>query len=111
MLAENESRYDAEIAKRIHGGEAITAAEYIDLLRDRAAYIEAFAAETAGFDALLWPTVAIVPRRSKRSAADSEAYARINALVLRNTSAVNVLDGCALSLPLRAAGGARSTQW
>ena len=38
--------------------------------------------------------------------ADAELYARTNALVLRNTSAVNVLDGCALSLPLPAAGGA-----
>jgi aspartyl-tRNA(Asn)/glutamyl-tRNA(Gln) amidotransferase subunit A len=33
-------------------------------------------------------------------------YARINALVLRNTSAVNVVDGCALSLPVAARGGA-----
>jgi aspartyl-tRNA(Asn)/glutamyl-tRNA(Gln) amidotransferase subunit A len=106
MLAANEARYDAEIARRIHGGEAISAAEYIDLLRGRAAYIDAFVAETADFDALLWPTVAIVPPAIASLIGDPEAYARINALVLRNTSAVNVLDGCALSLPLPAAGGA-----
>ena len=35
MLAKDEARYDAEIAKRIRGGEGITAAEYIDLLRGR----------------------------------------------------------------------------
>ena len=50
--------------------------------------------------------MAIVPPAIETLTADSETYARINALVLRNTSAVNVLDGCALSLPLRAAGGA-----
>jgi aspartyl-tRNA(Asn)/glutamyl-tRNA(Gln) amidotransferase subunit A len=106
MLAENEARYDPEIARRIHGGEGITAAEYLDLLRGRTAYIEAFAAETIDYDALLWPTVAIVPPPIASLAADPEVYARVNALVLRNTSAVNALDGCALSLPLAAAGGA-----
>ena len=106
MLAANEARYDVEIARRIHGGEGITAADYIDLLRGRAAYIDAFAIESDGYDALLWPTVAIVPPPIAELVADAEAYARINALVLRNTSAVNVLDGCALSLPLAADGGA-----
>ena len=106
MLAADEARYDVEIARRIHGGETITAAEYIEVLRGRAAYIDAFAAETDGYDALLWPTVAIVPPPIAGLVADSEMYARVNALVLRNTSAVNMLDGCALSLPLRAAGDA-----
>jgi aspartyl-tRNA(Asn)/glutamyl-tRNA(Gln) amidotransferase subunit A len=106
MLAKDEARYDVEIARRIHGGEAITAAEYIDLLRGRTAYIDAFTLETDAYDALLWPTVAIVPPAIATLTGDAEAYARINALVLRNTSAVNVLDGCALSLPLAAAGGA-----
>jgi aspartyl-tRNA(Asn)/glutamyl-tRNA(Gln) amidotransferase subunit A len=106
MLAANEARYDVEIAKRIHGGEAITAAQYIDLMRGRAAYIDAFAAESDGYEALLWPTVAIVPPPIAELVADAQTYARINALVLRNTSAVNVLDGCALSLPVAAGGGA-----
>jgi aspartyl-tRNA(Asn)/glutamyl-tRNA(Gln) amidotransferase subunit A len=106
MLAQDEARYDPEIARRIHGGEAITAAEYIDLQRGRAAYIEAFGTETVDYDALLWPTVAIVPPPIASLTADAEVYARINALVLRNTSAVNVVDGCALSLPVAARGGA-----
>ena len=106
MLAADEARYDVEIARRIHGGEAITAAEYIDLLRGREAYIGAFASESDGYDALLWPTVAIAPPPIAALVADAEAYARVNALVLRNTSAVNVLDGCALTLPVAAAGGA-----
>jgi aspartyl-tRNA(Asn)/glutamyl-tRNA(Gln) amidotransferase subunit A len=105
MLAENEARYDVEIARRIHGGEGITAAEYIDLMRGRAAYIEAFGAESDGYDALLWPTVAIAPPAIAALASNAELYARVNALILRNTSAVNVLDGCALSLPLATAGG------
>jgi aspartyl-tRNA(Asn)/glutamyl-tRNA(Gln) amidotransferase subunit A len=34
---------------------------------------------------------------------DAEFF-RVNALLLRNTSAVNLLDGCALSLPCHTAG-------
>jgi aspartyl-tRNA(Asn)/glutamyl-tRNA(Gln) amidotransferase subunit A len=73
-------------------------------LRGRRAYIDAFAAESEGYDALLWPTVAIVPPPVAALLADDEAYGRTNLLVLRNTSAVNALDGCGLSLPLPTGG-------
>jgi len=91
MLAKDEARYDVEIARRIHGGEAITAAEYIDLLRGRTAYIDAFTLET---DPLR--TTRCSGRRSDRTARHCNAHRRRgsvrpdNALVLRNTSAVNV---------------------
>ena len=37
--------------------------------------------------------------RLQFGAARDEAFFRVNALLLRNTSVVNMLDGCALSLP------------
>ena len=46
------------------------------------------------------PTIASVAPGSAR---DAEFF-RINALLLRNSSVVNVLDGCALSLPCHQAG-------
>ena len=33
---------------------------------------------------------------------DDEAFFRVNALLLRNTAVVNMLDGCAISLPCHA---------
>jgi amidase/aspartyl-tRNA(Asn)/glutamyl-tRNA(Gln) amidotransferase subunit A len=68
-----------------------------------------------GFDALLSPTVPIVApaiaelapadgRDPAQDAARDEAFFRINALLLRNPSAVNMLDGCAISLPCHAPG-------
>ena len=33
-----------------------------------------------------------------------EAFFRINALLLRNTSVINMLDGCAISIPCHASG-------
>jgi aspartyl-tRNA(Asn)/glutamyl-tRNA(Gln) amidotransferase subunit A len=106
MLASDEAAYDPEIAKRLLTGAAIDAGTYIDLMRARDSYIAAVAAETDGYDALLWPTVAIVPPPIASLEADTALYGRINLLVLRNTSAVNIADGCALSLPMPAAGGA-----
>jgi aspartyl-tRNA(Asn)/glutamyl-tRNA(Gln) amidotransferase subunit A len=105
MLAAHEARYDPEIAKRLLTGAAIDAGTYIDLLRERDAYIADVAVQTDGYDALLWPTVAIIPP-AIAALDDADTYARVNMLVLRNTSAANVLDGCALSLPMPAAGGA-----
>ena len=105
MLAADEQRYDPEIAKRLLAGAAIDAGTYIDLMRARADYVAAVSAETEGYDALLWPTVAIVPPPIA-TLDDTVEYGRVNLLVLRNTSAVNIMDGCALSVPVPAAGGA-----
>jgi aspartyl-tRNA(Asn)/glutamyl-tRNA(Gln) amidotransferase subunit A len=106
LLGRAADRYDPQIARRIRRGAAIGPEDYIELQRARRAYIEAFADESVGYDALLWPTVAILPPPLAPLLADDEAYARTNLLVLRNTSAVNVADGCALSLPVPASGGA-----
>ena len=106
QLEAHGDAYDPQIARRIRRGGAITAGEYIDLLRGRRAAVAAFAAESEGYDALLWPTVAILPPAIAPLVADDELYARVNVLVLRNTSVINVVDGCALSLPARAPGGA-----
>jgi aspartyl-tRNA(Asn)/glutamyl-tRNA(Gln) amidotransferase subunit A len=38
--------------------------------------------------------------------AADDAYVRINALALRNSSLVNFLDGCAISIPCHAPGSA-----
>ena len=40
------------------------------------------------------------------TASSDHLYARVNALILRNTSAANIFDGCALSLPVAATDGA-----
>ena len=46
------------------------------------------------------PTIASVAPGEARD----EAFFRINSLLLRNPSVVNMLDGCAISLPCHAAG-------
>ena len=58
-----------------------------------------------GFDAVLSPTVPITAPAMADVAPGAErdeAFFRVNGLLLRNTSVVNMLDGCALSLPCHA---------
>jgi len=50
-------------------------------------------------DALLTPTVPIVAPQLDPLLADDATFFAANALVLRNPSIVNFLDGCALSVP------------
>jgi aspartyl-tRNA(Asn)/glutamyl-tRNA(Gln) amidotransferase subunit A len=104
--AYDPAAYDPQVARRILRGKDLTAADYLDLQRARAAYIGALAAETTGYDALLLPTCAIVAPPIDDLLADDDVYARTNLLMLRNTSVVNAADGCALSLPMHAPGSA-----
>ncbi len=65
-------------------------------------------AAMAGFDALLSPTVPLLappmaPLLPGSAEADERFFA-VNALLLRNPSVVNQLDGCAISLPCQAEG-------
>jgi aspartyl-tRNA(Asn)/glutamyl-tRNA(Gln) amidotransferase subunit A len=56
-----------------------------------------------GFDAMLSPTVPMVAPTIV-SLLDDDSFFAANGRLLRNPSAVNFLDGCALSLPCQAAG-------
>ena len=83
------------------------AADYVDLLQARADWITRMQARLAGFDALLCPTVPLVAPPIADLAPGAErdaAFFRVNGLLLRNTSVVNTLDGCGISLPCHAPG-------
>src|SRR5262249_42296963 len=53
---------------------------------------------TAAFDALVMPTVPIVPPRITELD-DEREYNRLNLLILRNTALGNFFDRCSISLP------------
>ena len=97
--------YDPRIRTRIGRGRDMTAAEYIHLLEARADFIRRFDAETHTFDALIMPTVPMTAPPIAAFARD-EDYARLNLKLLRNTSIINFLDRCALTLPIETPGTA-----
>ena len=104
LLARRGETYDPRVAVRIRRGEAMSAADYIDLLAARAAWIAAVERALAGFDAVLSPTVPIVAPAIEPLLHDDKAFFAVNAQLLRNPSVVNFLDGCALSLPCHEPG-------
>ncbi|CAJ0776706.1 2-amino-5-chloromuconic acid deaminase [Ralstonia psammae] len=104
LLARAEAQYDPRVATRIRRGEQMSAAAYIDVIDARARVIAAARKRLSNFDAWLMPTVAIVPPEVAPLEADDAQFFRTNALTLRNPSVINFLDGCALTLPVQAAG-------
>ena len=103
-LATHAADYDPRVAQRIRRGEAMGAADYIDLLAARRDWITRMGRTLAGYDAMLSPTVPIVAPPLAPLVASDEAFFAVNGQLLRNPSVVNLLDGCALSLPCQAPG-------
>ena len=107
LLAAHGERYDPRVRHRIERGAKMLAWEYLDLHVARKAWIADVERALAGYDAVLSPTVPMVAPTIADVAPGAErdeAFFRVNALLLRNTSVVNMLDGCALSLPCQADG-------
>ncbi len=105
LIASDGPRYDPRILKRIARGEETSAADYLDVLRQRAEVIAATAARTAPYDAVICPTVPLVPPAIAEVEEEKE-YNRINMLLLRNTTIGNFLDRCSISLPCHNPGDA-----
>lgn len=102
LLARHGAQYDPRVAARIQRGANMKACEYMDLLRGRANWIARMSRALNGLDAVLSPTVPITAPTLVSVAPGhdrDEEFFRVNALLLRNPSAINFLDGCALSLP------------
>jgi Asp-tRNA(Asn)/Glu-tRNA(Gln) amidotransferase A subunit family amidase len=105
LLATEGDRYDPRVRLRMERGAGMKAHEYIDLIEARRDWIARVAFALQGFDAVLSPTVPIVapPLAQVAPGAERDAeFFRVNTLLLRNTSVVNMLDGCAISIPCHA---------
>jgi aspartyl-tRNA(Asn)/glutamyl-tRNA(Gln) amidotransferase subunit A len=90
---------DPNVLVRIERGCAISAADYVDMVRERDRLVRAMDARLAGLDVLLMPTSSIVAP-TIAEVADPKVFAARNAALLRNTAIINFFDLCAVSLPL-----------
>ncbi len=104
LLEQKGVQYDQRVAARIRRGQQQGAADYIDLLDARRRLIAIARTRLAPYDAWLMPSVAIVAPELAPLEHDDAAFFATNGLVLRNTSVINFLDGCALSVPCQAEG-------
>ncbi len=105
-FAEHKHQYDPRVASRIAPGEACSAADYVQLGFERQAVIRDFEALLHGCDAMVMPTCAVAaPTIAEADSSDAE-YGKLNLLLLRNTGLINILDGCAATVPCHRAGEA-----
>jgi aspartyl-tRNA(Asn)/glutamyl-tRNA(Gln) amidotransferase subunit A len=105
LLENHGDIYDPRVSSRIARGEAITAADYIDILQARKSMIARIAVRLAPYDAIVMPTSAITPPRIS-DLADDKAFTKANLLSLRNCTLINMMDGCSISLPCHRKGEA-----
>jgi aspartyl-tRNA(Asn)/glutamyl-tRNA(Gln) amidotransferase subunit A len=104
LLSRRADAIDPNVRARLERARNVSAADYIDMVRDRARLICSMEARVADLDVLVWPTTPIVaPTMVEVAAADD--FARKNAMLLRNTVIVNFFDLCAISLPIPREGG------
>ncbi len=76
--------YDPRVSVRILRGEAMGAADYVDLLNARRSMITRIEARIAPYDALVMPTTANTPPQIADLVADDKAFTTQNLRALRN---------------------------
>jgi aspartyl-tRNA(Asn)/glutamyl-tRNA(Gln) amidotransferase subunit A len=103
LLAGSGDVYDPRVSSRILRGESISAADYIDLLNARKSLIARATVRLAPYDAVIMPTTANTPPVIA-DLADDKAFTKANLLSLRNCTLINMIDGCAISLPAHREG-------
>ncbi|MGA8821548.1 MAG: amidase [Pseudolabrys sp.] len=104
LLSRRADAIDPNVRVRLERARNISAADYIDMVRERTRLIRSMDTALADLDVLALPTTPIVaPTMAEVAAADD--FARKNAMLLRNTVIVNFFDLCAISLPMPREGG------
>jgi aspartyl-tRNA(Asn)/glutamyl-tRNA(Gln) amidotransferase subunit A len=106
LIGRDGARYDPRVASRILRGAQMLAADYVELVATRRRIIDEMKRALIGFNVLLLPTVPRIAPPIAELESDDRAYVAANGAMLRNTSIINFIDGCALSMPCHRFGEA-----
>lgn len=104
LLGSGSDLYDHRVLQRLQAGADSAPDALAALHAARRDWIGRVEAAMRGFDAMLMPTVPIVAPRTEALLASDVAFFSANRLLLRNPSLINLLDGCAFSLPCHRPG-------
>ena len=96
--AHPERMFD-RIRERFQAGAAFSAPDLAAAWKSLRALRTAWAQATAGYDAVILPTVPILPPEVDRLMADPDFYVSENLTTLRNTRIGNLMGLCAVTLP------------
>ncbi|WP_250470022.1 amidase [Caballeronia sp. GAFFF2] len=98
--------FDPRVAQRLMRGSGATSIDYFDLISGRLNFVQQMSQRFERWDALLYPTVPFVPPPIQPLIQDRTLFDHTNALALRNSTVVNLYDGCAVTLPIHQEGSA-----
>lgn len=106
LIAAHSELYDPRVLVRILRGKEISEGQYVELIRARRRIISDAERAFTESDVWLLPTVPRIAPLISGLVSDDAAYMQANAMMLRNSSIFNFLDGCALSIPCHLPGEA-----
>ena len=102
-IARRGNEFDPNVRARIERGAKLSAADYVEMSRERARLVRAMDAQVSGLDALVLPTTPITaPTIAEME--ETHTFNSKNMLLLRNTSTWNFFDMCAISIPIPGSG-------
>ncbi len=99
FLTERTDYYDPWVLERIKSSSTYSAADYIDTVKRRTNCQQKTLEKGAGLDAIVLPTVPLIPHAIADLTNDPEESLKVNALNLRNTSIANTLNAPSISIP------------
>jgi aspartyl-tRNA(Asn)/glutamyl-tRNA(Gln) amidotransferase subunit A len=91
----------AEIRDRFLLGKGYAGYEYAQAWQQLEQLRASYITRTAGYDAVIMPSSAIMPPNIQRLFDDHDYYLRANLLALRNTRIGNLMGLCSLTLPTK----------
>ncbi|MEX2535447.1 MAG: amidase family protein [Trueperaceae bacterium] len=98
LIERHGDEMDSRVTGRILAARGRSSSDYIRLVLARRRWQQEFWSQVAGFDAILAPTVPIVPPRLCELR-DDNAYFETNRRCLRNTSLFNAVGGASIAVP------------
>lgn len=100
-LTRLESIGDPQVLKRIRSAEMLSEQEILNAHETRQSSVDQFTKMLSEVDVMLAPTVAIeTPTQSDAM----HKFNSVNPALLRNTTMINLVDGCAMSIPVPITG-------
>ena len=98
--------YDPRVWKRILLAVDVSRAEMSQAIAFLRVWKHKMHDALAGFDAFMTPTLACIAPEIAPLIASDDLFFQTNVRILRNTAWVNMMDGCAITLPCHAPGSA-----
>ncbi len=106
LLLERQDYYDPWVYSRIKSANGYSAADYINTLTRRAECQQKTEERNIGLDAIVLPTVPLIPQPIASLIDDNDLSLQVNGLNLRNTSIANTLNAPAITIPCHTPGEA-----